>query len=140
MHDHKWQQKHKFLKNPIDFDSEKISELSEIFEVKKAHLEYDLALIAEQSHLKNVTCIEMWKRFISESSFLVLHNLASKYVCMFGSTYLCECTLSSLVRRKTKIRNALSQSNLESEIRCELCTTEPNFVQMSNAKECQLSH
>lgn len=130
----------KFLKNPFDLDSAKITELSEIFEVKKAHLEFDIALIAQESHLKNETHIEMWKRFISENSFMVLNDVVRKYLCMFSSTYVCECTFSSLVRRKSKYRTMLSQKSLESEIRCELCKTEPDFSTMAKVKECHPSH
>jgi hypothetical protein len=130
----------KFFKNPFDFDSAKITELSEIFVVKKAHLEFDFALVAQESQLKNLTHIEMWKRLISENSFLVLNNIVPKYLCMFSSTYVCECTFSSLVRRKSKYRTMLSQKSLESEIRCELCKTDPDFSTMAKSKECQPSH
>lgn len=130
----------KFLKNPFDFDSAKIVELSEIFEVKRAHIEYDIALIAQESHSKNETRVEMWKRLISENSFLVLNDVVPKYVCMFSSTYVCECTFSSLVRRKTKYRTMLSQQSLESEIRCELCKTEPDFAELAKSKKCHTSH
>lgn len=115
----------KFLKNPLDFDSAKITELSEIFAVKKPHLEYDFALISKESHLKSLPHIEMWKRLMSENEFFVLKDVVLKYVCMFSSTYVCECTFSSLVRRKSKYRSMLSQQSLESEIRCELCQSEP---------------
>lgn len=64
----------------------------------------------------------------------------TKYMCMFGSTYLCECTFSSLVRRKNKYRNSLSQENLESELRCELSEVKPDFVKMAKSKECHPSH
>lgn len=130
----------KFLKNPFDFDSAKITELSKIFQVKTAQLEFDFAVIAQESHLKNLADIDMWKRLILENSFLVLNDVVPKYVCMFSSTYVCECTFSSLVRRKTKYRTMLSQESLESEIRCELCTTEPNFAEMAESKKCNPSH
>lgn len=130
----------KFLKNPFDFDSAKMTELSEIFVEKKAHLEFDFALISQENRLKNETHVEMWKRLSLENSFLVLSDVVLKYLCMFSSTYVCECTFSSLVRRKSKYRTMLSQRSLESEIRCELCKTEPDFLKMAKAKECQPSH
>lgn len=53
---------------------------------------------------------------------------------MFSSTYVCECTFSSLLRRKSKYRTMLSQESLESEIRCELCKTESEFMKWLNLK------
>lgn len=130
----------KFIKNPFDFDSAKIAQLSEIFEEKEAHLTFDIALIQEETHLKNLPCIEMWKRLIKENSFLVLKKVVPKYFCLFSSTYACECTFSGLVRRKSKYRTMLSQQSLESEMRCGLCKNEPDFTEMSKQKECQPSH
>lgn len=129
----------KFLKNPFDFNSTKLTELSEIFAVKKTSLEFDFALIEQESQLKSLTCVEMWKRVISENSFLVLHDVVLRYMCMFSSTYVCECTFSSLVRRKTKYRTMISQECLESEIRCELSNTEPNFLTIAKSKECPIN-
>lgn len=128
------------MKNPFEFDPAQITELSEIFAVKKQHLEFDFTLLKQESHLKSLTHIEMWKRLISENDFLVLKDVVQKYVCMFSSTYVCECTFSSLVRRKSKYRSMLTQQSLESEIRCELCQSEPNFIEISKAKECHPSH
>lgn len=130
----------KFLKNPFYFDSEKVTQLSENFAVKQAHLEFDIGLIAQENHLQNLTYIEMWKRLLSENSFLVLNDVVPKYLCMFSSTYVCECTFSSLVRRKSKYRTMISDISLESEIRCELCTTEPDFMSMAKSKQFQPSH
>lgn len=117
----------KFLKNPFDFDSMKVEELSVLFGTKKTHLEFDISLIEQETHLKAASSIERWKRLISDCSFIVLNDIVPSFVCMFGSTYVCECTFSSLVRRKTKYCNALSQHSLKSEIRCELCNFEPDF-------------
>lgn len=130
----------KFIKNPFDFDSTKIDELSKIFEVKKSHLEFDFALVKGEDQLKTLSCTEMWKRLVSEHSFLVLNDILLKYFCMFGTTYLCESTFSTLLRRKNKYRNMLSQCSLESEIRCELSKNEPDFVKMAKTKECHPSH
>lgn len=129
-----------FFKNPFDFDLNKIAQLSDILQVKVAHLTFDVALLQKQNHLKNLPTIEMWKNLVSENSFLVLKNVLPKYLCLFSSTYVCECTFSSLVRRKSKYRSMLSEKSLESEIRCELCKKKKNFAEISKSKACQPSH
>lgn len=59
---------------------------------------------------------------------------------MFGSTYVCESTFSSLARRKNKFRCSLTQQYLESEIRCEVSKTKPNLNELVENKECNSSH
>lgn len=60
-----------------------MTKLLEIFLVKKAHFEFDFALIAQESHLKNETHVEMWKQLNNEHDFLVSNEVVSKYVGMF---------------------------------------------------------
>lgn len=108
--------------------------------MNKTSLNYDISLIAEDSLGKNKLIDGTWHRLIADHSFLVLNNLIPKFLCMFGSTYVCEATFSSLFRRKSKYRNRFSQNSLESELRCELCTTKPDFRKMIEIIQCQSSH
>lgn len=90
--------------------------------------------------MKNELVDGMWRRLITDHSFMVLNNLIPKFLCMFGSTYVCEATFSSLLRRKSKYRSMLSQDSLESELRCGLCTTKPDFRKIIENMQCQPSH
>ena len=90
--------------------------------------------------MKRVMFFALWKRLLLNCNFLVLKDILPKFLCMFGSTYVCESTFSSLTRRKNKLRNALSQQNLESEIRCELCESKPDLTKLTENKSCQRSH
>ncbi|RYX83882.1 hypothetical protein EON73_03630 [bacterium] len=130
----------KFLKNPFIVDDNNIQNLSDIFNEKKTHLEYDIALIKEETYMPNETNEQLWNRLLSNSNFMVLKNILPKFVSMFGSTYLCESTFSSLLRRKSKIRSSLSQINLESELRCEMVKSKPDLSKLSLLKECHPSH
>lgn len=130
----------KFLKNPFTFDKNDIQNLSDLLGAKKTLLEFDISLINEETRMPNETSDALWKRLLFDCNFLVLNDIVPKFLCMFGSTYVCESTFSSLARRKNKFRNALSQTNLESEIRCELCKHIPDLNKLTENKECHPSH
>lgn len=51
-----------------------------------------------------------------------------------------ESPFSSLARRKIKRCSSLSQRNLESEIRCEIVQSMPNFDKLVSLEECQTPH
>lgn len=123
-----------FLKNPFNIDENDIQTLSDLFNAKKTHLEFDIALINDEMQLPNEMCNALWKRLIANCDFMVLKDVVPKFLSMFGSTYVCESTFSSLARRKDKFRNSLSQQNLESEIRCELCKSKPDFNKLTENK------
>lgn len=136
----KFQLAFKFLKNPFVCDPNNIQKLSDLFGTKKTHLEFDISLINEESGLPNETSDALWRRLLSECNFLVLKDIVPKFLCMFGSTYVCEASFSSLARRKNKYRNALSQPNLESEIRCELIQSKIDFDKLTEKIQCHPSH
>lgn len=130
----------KFLKNPFSFDDQNTQSLSDLFNTKKSHLEFDIALIKDETCLPNEMSGALWKRLISDCNFMVLQNIVPRFLCMFGSTYVCESTFSSLARRKNKFRSSLSQDNLESEIRCELNDSKLDYNKLVQMKECHPSH
>lgn len=130
----------KFFKNPFIFDEKNLQELSDILRTKKSHLEFDISLINEENHLPNETSGALWNRLLSNCDFMVLKNVVPKFLCMFGSTYVCESTFPSLTRRKNKFRTALSQHNLESEIRCEVSKLNLNINKLAELKENHPSH
>lgn len=130
----------KFLKDPFIFDENDMQNLSDIFHTKKTHLEFDIALIRDEIRLPNEKSGELWNRLLSNCDFMVLHSIIPRYICMFGSTYVCESTFSSLARRKNKFRSSLTQQCLESEIRCEVSKAKLNLNELVESKECHPSH
>lgn len=106
---------YKFLKNPFNVQIANLEELSIILEVNKAHLESDVASILCDDQITNEKTEVMWKRLLSDHSFLILNNVVPKYLSMFGSTYLSESTFSLLKYRKSKYRSCLTQTHLEAD-------------------------
>lgn len=130
----------RFIRNPFNFDVTKIGELAKSLGLKETSLAFDLKLLENESRLKNETVETFWNRMLNEHAFLELQKVIPKFASMFGSTYVCESNFSSLARRKNKYRNRLLQECLESEIRCELLDGSLDFLEMSKAKQCQISH
>lgn len=130
----------KFLNNPFIFDQENTQRLADIFKTKKSHLDFDIALINDETHFPNELSGALWTRLLPYCDFMVLKTIVPKFLCMFGSTYVCESTFSSLARRKNQFRSSLSQGNLEDEIRCETSKLKPNFTELIENKECHSSH
>lgn len=130
----------KFLKNPFIFDEEETQNLADIFNTKKSHLEFDISLIKEETYLANENSGDLWKRLLSNCDFMALKSIVPNYLSMFGSTYNCESSFSSLSLRKSNFRSSLSQENLESEMRCELTKSKPDLTKLITEKQCQLSH
>lgn len=81
----------KFLKNSFVFDQENIQNLSNLFNAKKSHLEFDIALIIEKTCLSNEMNSVLWNRLLSDCNFIVLKSIVPKFLCMFGSTRENEC-------------------------------------------------
>lgn len=129
-----------FLKNPFAVDKKNIDNLSSLLHVKKSHLDFDISLIDSETQMPNEKCDIMWNRLLRDNSFFVLNIVVPKFLCMFGSTYVCECTFSSLTRRKSRYRSNLLQDSLECEIRCELCKDVLDFRKMVKGKQCHPSH
>lgn len=58
-----------FIKNPFIFDENKTEELSELLEVKKTSLKYDISLLKEEVQGNIELTEEMWSRLISDLFF-----------------------------------------------------------------------
>ncbi len=56
-----------------------------------------------------------------------LRKVFATILSMFGSTYLCEQTFSSMKLIKNKMRNRLTDSNLEAELRCAVTSLDPRI-------------
>lgn len=86
-----------FIKNPLIVDQSKTQDLPKQY-------------FTDDIQGKNELIDGMWRRLIHDHSCLVLVKLIPKILCMFGSTYKCEATFSSLVRQKPKYRPKQAQN------------------------------
>lgn len=59
-----------FIRNPFIFEQSKSEKLSKLFNVSKTSLNYDISLLAEESQVKNELIDGMWRRLMSDHSFM----------------------------------------------------------------------
>ena len=101
----------------------------------------DLQCNKELQHIfEKRSKVEFFQKFITEEKFPNLRMHALKLVSAFGSTYICEIFFSKMKYNKNKYRCALSDVNLENQLRCATTKIEVNIDILSNTKEKQKSH
>lgn len=102
----------------------------------------------EQDSLIDLSCDSALKLTFSQKSLtdFWIHTLseypdlsdkALRFLMPFPTTYLCEAGFSALVALKTKYRNKL---NVESDLRLQLSSLQPDIQRLVNAKQHQPSH
>ena len=64
---------------------------------------------------------------LSEDNIPHLKDLVKKMMVLFGSTYICEQTFSTMSITKSKNRSQLADENLQSVLRISTSGMEPNF-------------
>ena len=74
-----------------------------------------------------------WK-FASNEQYLRLRDFAMKICSMFGSTYICESTFSSMKRLKSKERNRMGNETLDDCLRLSTTEIEPNIETVTKSK------
>lgn len=72
------------------------------------------------------TGLQFWKA-ISGEKYPTLKKAMLKLCCIFGSTYMCECSFSTMKAIKSKSRNRLSNKQLEALLRVATSHIEMNF-------------
>ena len=82
---------------------------------------------------------EFWKPY-SQEKFPALRNFSLEILSLFGSTYICESAFSTMNLIKSKSRNRLLDSSLESCIRLATTGCSIDFENLANEKQCQSSH
>lgn len=71
-----------------------------------------------------------WNKFfaaLSAEKFPNLKGFAMKMMVLFGSTYICEQTFSTMNINKSKQRSLLTDDNLHSVLRISTSNMEPDF-------------
>ena len=79
---------------------------------------------------------DFWARIVS--SYPQCAKIAFKTVMPFSTSYLCEAGFSAMIAMKNKNRSRLN--NVESDLRCALSKTTPNFDKLVSSIQCQKSH
>lgn len=77
-----------------------------------------------------------WKKVHSPN----LQSVAKRVFSMFGSTYCCELTFSSLIFVKNKYRNKLTTQHTSQLIKAAVTKLEPNFSKIADSIQGQSSH
>ena len=130
-------------------------QLSEEFDIVSSPLTFDtenapgniqLELIELQcdSTLKEKFKTERIDRFyalLNKSKFVNLKKMAMKLLVLFGSTYICEQTFSTMNINKSKLRSNLTDTNLQSLLRISTSNILPDIKQLvKNFDDPQMSH
>ncbi|CAL1571780.1 unnamed protein product [Knipowitschia caucasica] len=67
-------------------------------------------------------------------------ELSRMFMCLFGSTYLCEKLFSTMNFNKSKFRSRLKDENLKATLRVSVASSlKPNVSQLCERKRCQVS-
>ena len=78
---------------------------------------------------------------LSEDNFPYLKDLVKKMMVLFGSTYICEQTFSTMSITKSKHRSQLTDKNLQSVLRISTSSMEPDFKAiLKNKSQIHGSH
>ncbi|XP_078509146.1 general transcription factor II-I repeat domain-containing protein 2B-like [Lissotriton helveticus] len=81
---------------------------------------------------------EFWK-IVPPDQFPLLVTVAQKVLCMFGSTYACECSFSTMGLLKSKLRNKLTDIHLEQLLRLAVSTLVPEYRKLIGDMKCKIS-
>ena len=78
---------------------------------------------------------------LNASKFANLRKMAMKLPALFGFTYICEQTFSTMNINKTKLRSNLTDVDLQSLPRISTSNMQPEFKQLvDNFDRPQMSH
>ena len=83
--------------------------------------------------------INFWRSLPCEH-FPEFRKFAESYACLFGTTYRCEQSFSSMNMIKNKIRSRLSDYNLKNCLVLSTTNLTPNITDLVKAKRSQKSH
>lgn len=87
----------------------------------------------------NLSLEEFWK-ICSEEKYPKLRNFFLEILSLFGSTYICESTISHMNIIKSKLRNRIDNSPLKSCIRLSTIGCSINIEKLASEIQCQSSN
>jgi hypothetical protein len=119
--------------NPL---GSKVEEQDHDLQMELCELQSDLFLASKSNNLQYE---EFWKLLTNEQ-FPKLRKYSLKVCPMFGSTYICECTFSTMKMLKTKQRNRLSEDVLRSTLRLTTTKIEVDIPSLVKEHSAQCWH
>ena len=85
--------------------------------------------------------IDKFYALLDKSKFVNLKKMAMKLLVLFGSTYICEQTFSTMNINKNKLRSNLTDAHLQSILRITTSNMNPDFNKLvKNVNRPQMSH
>lgn len=80
-------------------------------------------------------------QYLDAVSFSKLRAFAANIMSLFGSSYVCEQTFSSMKYLKSKYRTRLTDEHLNAElVLASAQNLRPNIDELTDKKQCQRSH
>lgn len=108
------------------------------------NLQFELIELQEDSFLKDkyneTGPLGLYSILASTERFPLLLTSAKKIASLFGSTYLCERTFSTMKLAKSKSRSRLTDEHLKSILRVSVSNFEPQFENIMKGKQLHVSH
>ncbi|XP_078542371.1 general transcription factor II-I repeat domain-containing protein 2B-like [Lissotriton helveticus] len=82
---------------------------------------------------------EEFCKMVPPDKFPLLLTVAQKVLCIFGSTYACECSFSTMGLLKSKLRNKLTDIHLEQLLRLAVSNLVPDYRKRIGDMKCKIS-
>ncbi|XP_009861644.2 general transcription factor II-I repeat domain-containing protein 2B-like [Ciona intestinalis] len=122
------------LSSPFTTDFEKVPDA---LQLELIDLQCD-ATLKEKFQSKS---IDKFYASLNKSKFANLRKMAMKLLVLFGSTYICEQTFSTMNINKTKLRSNLTDVHVQSLLRVATSDMQPEFKQLVDKFDRpQMSH
>ena len=119
----------KFFRNPFQCEVDEIYD-----ETQEEFLELKFYSTAKDN-FKELELEALWVKYVPV--YPLISNQALRVLVMFGSTYMCKATFSTLVAIKTKYGNRLK---VEGDLQCALSGIKPRIKELVAKKQCEVSH
>ena len=100
-------------------------------ELLKLQSDIQIKLIASEG--------SFWK-YMTEEKYPNIRKCAMCLLDFFGSTYLCESTISHMKHIKSKNRSTLTDDHLDACLRLAVSAYTPNYMKLVDNMQCQQSH
>lgn len=97
------------------------------------------SIIIRSQYGSEKTLLDFW-RLVPATSFSHLCGIASRIVALWGSTYCCESTFSTMKYVKSKYRSAMSNEHLEGLLRIACTSRTPEYEKIVTEKQAHASH
>jgi len=133
------------MRNPVEANVEICAGQFEKFGVNGAVGELQLIALRNSGVVQEcvrgaTTMVDMWFDIPEDEKYADIRRCGLRLLAMFGSTYHCESSFSTLNYIKNKYRSRLTNANVQNMMRLALTGLKPRFVKLTKAKPGQVSH